>query len=508
MSAATADLRADVLVIGSGIMGAAVARLIRDAAPAARIVMVDGGPVIGDAPGRHLHDVDDPALSAHHTKRVTSGIQGLYVGAAVTDTQVTDVAALTPGMVHGATLGEETTAMPAVALSWNVGGMGVHWTAATPWPFGGETFDFGDRAGWARDLRTAQRLLRVDAAALGPTRPGRQVLEVLARRYDAVCAPGRGPQPMPMAIRPDAAGRATWTSPAVIFPAIANADAGFTLLAGWLATSLLVEDTTVGGALIRQVGTEARRRVSAKAVVVCADAIRTPQLLFASGIRPDALGAYLNEHAFVTSRVLMDLDRFGIALDELPRPRPGEVFCDSLWLPHSGESQPFHGQIMNTVYVDEWQRALGYNVGLSLYVPTESRPDNRIEFSDELTDVFGMPRMSVAFSYSDADRELVEQALGEAAHVAPEFGDFDPTTELALLPPGSSLHLTGTVRSGATPDGTNVCAPDGRVWGYNNLFLAGTGVIPTPMVCNVTLTGTITAVRAARATIALLEQAS
>ena len=48
--------------------------------------------------------------------------------------------------------------------------------------------------------------------------------------------------------------------------------------------------------------------------MVCADALRTPQLLFASGIRPEALGRYLNEHAFVTGRVLMDLDRFGLAL--------------------------------------------------------------------------------------------------------------------------------------------------------------------------------------------------
>ena len=43
----------------------------------------------------------------------------------------------------------------------------------------------------------------------------------------------------------------------------------------------------------------------ADSVVVCADALRTPQLLFASGIRPDALGRYLNEHAFVTGRVLL-----------------------------------------------------------------------------------------------------------------------------------------------------------------------------------------------------------
>ena len=51
---------ADVLIVGSGIMGAATARLIRESAPGMRIVMIDGGPAIGATPGLHLHDVEEP----------------------------------------------------------------------------------------------------------------------------------------------------------------------------------------------------------------------------------------------------------------------------------------------------------------------------------------------------------------------------------------------------------------------------------------------------------------
>ena len=46
-------------------------------------------------------------------------------------------------------------------------------------------------------------------------------------------------------------------------------------------------------------------------VVVAADAFRSPQLLWASGIRPRALGHYLTEHPVVISTVALDADRMG-----------------------------------------------------------------------------------------------------------------------------------------------------------------------------------------------------
>lgn len=197
--------------------------------------------------------------------------------------------------------------------------------------------------------------------------------------------------------------------------------------------------------------------------------------------------------------MLLDLDRYRLDLDALPLTRPGEFCTDSLWLPSNGAAQPFHGQIMNRTYVDDEGRPLAHSVGLSLYAPVESRPENRLVFSETETDLAGMPRIRVEFGYSDADRALIRRALDEVRSIAEEFGPFDPATERALLPPGSSLHQTGTVRSGATDDGSSVCDPDGRVWGFDNLYLAGNGVIPTAMAANVTLTGAVTAVRAARA---------
>ncbi|KUN78545.1 GMC oxidoreductase [Streptomyces griseoruber] len=496
----TGTRRTGVLIVGSGIMGSVVARLLRDTDPALDITMVDGGNPIGAAPGLHLHDLDDPALWSRYNDRVATGVQGLYTGAEVVRDVVDSITGLPPGMFHALAFGEDAEAMPAAALAWNAGGMGVHWTAATPWPAGDEAFDFGDPDRWATDLDTARRLLAVTPSAIGPTRIGRVVLDVLGRRLDGVGPDDRQPQPMPMAVTATPAGPMPRTAPGTIFPPIAvGGDPAFTLVTGTLVTSLIVPGGRVAGARLRRVADGAEAELLADAVVVCADALRTPQLLFASGIRPEALGRHLNEHAFISARVLLDLDRFGLGLDALPLPRPGEFATDSLWLPRNGAAQPFHGQIMNRTYVDEAGRPLAHSVGLSLYAPVESRPENRLVFSEARTDLAGMPRITVEFGYSDTDRALIGRALDEVRSLAEEFGPFDPETELALLPPGSSLHQTGTVRAGVADDGTCVCDPDGRVWDFDNLYLAGNGVIPTAMAANVTLAGAVTAVRAARA---------
>jgi C-glycoside oxidase len=59
---------------------------------------------------------------------------------------------------------------------------------------------------------------------------------------------------------------------------------------------------------------------------------------------------------------------------------------------------------------------------------------------------------------------------------------------------------------GPADDGTSVCNTDGRVWGFDNLYVAGTGVLPTALACNSTLAGTVTAVRAARALVNSLQK--
>jgi pyranose oxidase len=159
---------------------------------------------------------------------------------------------------------------------------------------------------------------------------------------------------------------------------------------------------------------------------------------------------------------------------------------------------------MERPHFDEDGAVTAYSVSLAWYVPTEIRAENRLEFSDDETDATGMPRLTIHFDYSDRDRESIERARVSQKEAGDRLGSFDPATQSALLTAGSSLHFTGTVRMGTVDDGTSVCDTDARVWGFDNLYIAGNGVIPTPVTANSTLTGTVFAVRAARAIVETL----
>ncbi len=55
--------------------------------------------------------------------------------------------------------------------------------------------------------------------------------------------------------------------------------------------------------------------------------------------------------------------------------------------------------------------------------------------------------------------------------------------------PFGFAHMTGTTRMSAEDDGTGVTDYQGRVWGFDNLYLVTNGLIPTRMAVNPTLTG-------------------
>lgn len=501
----------DVVIVGSGLMGAAVAHELREQHPHTRIAMIAGGPAIGTTIGQHLHDVPEPEVWEQYNEKVSSGIQAFYTGVAPSPEAGATMRGVEPGMYHLSSLGEDARDMPSAAVGWNAGGMGVHWTAATPTPWGQEIPDLIPSDEWDRDLARAKTLLKVNEQPYPESTAGAAVRAVLEHRFTPVSAEGREVRDMPMAINDNGAGLKVRTSPSVIFPPIGDpaTDDHFTLFLGALAISVEHHDKRATAVTCRSIDTDETFVVDAAQVIVCADSIRTPQLLFASGIRPEALGRYLNEHVFLTGLVIADPERTGFALDQLAPATDQEWASDCIWVPHSGEAQPFQTHLLNTVMVDDAGNPLAYGVGLEYYIPTDIQRDNRLEFSTTQTDAAGLPKITVHFDYTDDDRERIARARREQTEFARELGEFDPDKDAAVLDPGSSLHFTGTVRMGAADDGTSVCDSEGRVWGFENLYVVGCGVVPTALTCNSTLTGMTTAVRASAAvSSALAESAS
>ena len=53
-------MKTDILIIGSGPVGATYARIIAEQKPQAKILMVEVGPKVSDTIGQHVKNISDP----------------------------------------------------------------------------------------------------------------------------------------------------------------------------------------------------------------------------------------------------------------------------------------------------------------------------------------------------------------------------------------------------------------------------------------------------------------
>jgi choline dehydrogenase-like flavoprotein len=130
-------------------------------------------------------------------------------------------------------------------------------------------------------------------------------------------------------------------------------------------------------------------------------------------------------------------------------------------------------------------------------------PASRIGLSDA-TDRFGMPRLLVDWRYTPADAHTVSAAfeLLQAEVAAAGAGELsrepdEQDIDAVIKRDGAyGGHHIGTARMGAGP-GTGVTDFNGRVFGVNNLYVAGSATFPTSSQANPTLTIVAMALRLA-----------
>lgn len=505
----------DVLIIGSGPVGATFARLITDQSPGSSVLMVDLGPALTDRAGQHVKNIADPAAREAAQIRAQGPFQHPYPLITISER----AEAARQGHLSADLLARPGThlvtpeladlaknQMPASSLSSNVGGMGAHWTGACPRPGNAERIPFIPDADYERAFAKAEELLYVTQNAFPDSPEGLAILDILGKAFNSRLSADRQVQRMPLACRPDGRGGQYWTGSDVILGDLLAADyAGpFTLRSETLCRQLLTDGNRVTGAILEHLPTGKREEVRARVVIVAADAIRTPQLLWASGIRPTALGRYLNEHPFIFTFVELDddlVERTGTArYDSSKRSEPT---IGVFWVPFDAPGHPFHGQIMHMdvspiqieTHANRNAGPAKHIVGLGWGCPKEVRAEDHIVFSETERDHLGMPKLNFKFSLTARDQEAIAQAKREQAIAAAAFGRQITEGQQTLMPAGTSLHTQGTVRMGEDDDGTSVCDGYSQVWDFDNLFVGGNGVIPMATTSNPTLTSVAMAVR-------------
>lgn len=493
----------DVVIVGSGPIGSAYARILSERTPGLRLAMLEAGPRLTTVPGVNIRNEANAAERARY-QLASEGPDVL----AEQDHRAEYSARPGTHRVRRRLPGtQDQDDMPDASQSTNVGGMGAHWTCACPSPYGSERIAFIKDTEWADLEAEAARLLHVTTAGFEPTAGARAALAGLAAAFDTGRPPGRQVQPMPLACTPCPGAAPRWSgADTVLGPLAAGRGERFDLRADTVVRRILRDGSRVSG--VEAVGRDGTwTQLRAKVVVVAADALRTPQLLWASGIRPAALGRYLNDQPQVVAAVSVPLPGGGTGASRAELnygASAGDqrhLLAGVAWVPFVDGLHPFHGQVMQ---LDASPVDLGVTdptgvvVGLGWFCAKEINARDRLEFDGGKPDAFGLPAIRVHYRLTDRDREQIEAAKAQLGRAAEALGGFIPRGEPRLLPAGTSLHYQGTVRMGEADDGTSVCDPASAVWGVPGLYVGGNGVIPTSTACNPTLTSVALAVRAAR----------
>ena len=520
-------VRVDALVVGSGPIGATYARKLVEAGK--RVLMVEAGAKISDPPGAHLKNA---ALYQRNLDLFSSVIRGHLNLVSIPSNNKPEVT-LDPGafqvdmeeyggFVHNNQNPEQSEHrhLDAAAVTYAVGGMATHWTCASPRHHPTiERTGLLSEAEWDELYAEAEQLLGVTQECFTQSLRHQIVQDMLASEYGELPEPYRV-QPLPLAVkrREDDPQYVRWSGTDTVLGPLAHddQDGRFDLRAEHICRRLVTGDgERVEYAEVEDLGTSRHLRVEADRFIVAANAIGTPQLLWASGIRPDALGRYLTEQPVAFCQIVLRHDtvsalehdeRFSERVAEHkqrnphdPVPIPPEDPEPNVWIPVS-EGRPWHCQIHRDAF---HYGEVAPNVDSRLVVDlrwfgiVQPRPENRVRFSERHHDIFGMPQPTFEFKLNESERQQQHLMMKDMLRAASALGGFLPGSEPQFVAPGLPLHFAGTVRMGDDP-GTSVCDTDSKVWGFQNLYVGGNGVIPTGQASNPTPTSIAFALRSAR----------
>lgn len=255
-------------------------------------------------------------------------------------------------------------------------------------------------------------------------------------------------------------------------------------------------------------------RVTGKTFIVAANGIESPRLLllsasdkFPNGLAnsSDMVGRHLMDHP--STSLTFDADE-EVWLGRGPQsPSSINTMRDG---PFRAEHAPYRLDFTNISRVDGATRSLiaagvyGSELGKRLRFSAAREmnvknvlevlpdPERRITLSSE-KDAMGIPKPEAHYSIDDYTRKGHERSQQDFRRIAELMGG----TNLRFSKEGefaNNQHICGTLSMGSEPR-TSVCDQWGRAHDHENLFLTGTGVLPTSSTCNSTENGLAVALR-------------
>jgi pyranose oxidase len=521
---AQSSTKVDVLIVGSGPVGATFARMLVEGDPTKKILMVDLGSQLTALPGaneknHYLYNYGEDGLDTLSQRvkselTVTSRTNNQPWPELLSPISEPGVPPVKYAINGGNPEQEDWENMPTAASSFNVGGMAAHWTCCTPRPEPVERISFIDAAEWDRLITRGEQLLKTNQVSFTQSLRGQVIKDSLSNLLDARLPSTRRVGMLPLACERRSKTWVQWTGVDTILGPLAEPGnippSRFELRSETICRELLVENGRVVGAKLEHLPSGQSQTMLADIVIVAANSLYTPQLLWKSNIRPKALGHYLNDHPMLFCQIVLKrelLAKIGNLWDA-PNPRvdpvpiPKNDPIPNVWIPFSYPEHPFHCQIHRDAFpysIISGNAGIDHRaiVDLRWFTRKDIRFRDHITFSDKNVDMFGMPQITFHYGLSDIDELTIQAAMSDMIRAAEVLGAFLPGSEPQVLARGSSLHYMGTYRMGTSDkDDESVCDPYSKVWGFGNLYVGGNGIIPTSTACNPTLTSVALALRA------------
>ena len=311
--------KVDVLIVGSGPVGATFARMLVEGDPTKKILMVDIGAQFSPLPGTnekniYLYNYGEDGLDTLSQRvkselTVTSRTNNQPWPELLGPNSQPGVPPVKYQINGGNPEQEDWENMPAAASSFNVGGQAAHWTCCTPRPEPVERIPFIDRDEWERLITRAEQLLKTNQVSFTESLRGQVIKDSLSALFDARLPSARRVQMLPLACERRSKTWVQWTGVDTILGPLAEPGkiplSRFELRPETICRELLVENDRISGATLEHLPSGQRQTMSADIVIVAANSFYTPQLLWKSNIRPRALGHYLNDHPMLFCQVVL-----------------------------------------------------------------------------------------------------------------------------------------------------------------------------------------------------------